>query len=86
MPTGALNADPTFVVLIMNLQMDWDTLAKERGLKIFASKIIVDDLLLCGSTAEQILAYFITVMDVLKHHRATLKLKITDGFKTGTSL
>ena len=53
----------------------WDTLAKQRGLKKFASTIIADYVLLYGRTADNILAYFRTVMDVLKHHRATLKLK-----------
>ena len=72
---GELNAAPTFVAMIMKLQMEWETLAKERGLKNVASKIIVGDVLLYGYTAEQILAYFRTVLDFLKHHRATLKLK-----------
>ena len=44
-------------------------------MKSFASKIIVDDVLLYGRTATQLLAYFITVLDVLKHKPATLKLK-----------
>ena len=35
--------------------------------------IIVDDVLLYGRTAKQLLAYFITVLDVLKYHRNTLK-------------
>ena len=55
--------------------MEWDTLAKEHVLKNVASKIIVDDVLLYGRTSRQILDYFRTVLDVLKHHRATLKLK-----------
>ena len=36
------------------------------------SKIIVDDVLLYGCIAEQLLDYFRTVLDVLKRHRATL--------------
>ena len=55
--------------------MEWDTLAKEHVLKNVASKIIVDDVLLYGRTSRQLLDYFRTVLDVLKHHRATLKLK-----------
>ena len=36
MPMGALNAAPIFVAMMMKLQMEWDTLSKERGLKLFA--------------------------------------------------
>ena len=35
-PMGALNAAPIFVAMMMKLQMEWDTLSKERGLKLFA--------------------------------------------------
>ena len=55
--------------------MELDTLAKERGLKFFASKIIFGDVLLYGHTARHLLYYFRTVLSVLKRHRATLKLK-----------
>ena len=65
----------TFVAMTMNLQIEWNTLDKVRGLKNVASKIIVDDMLLYGRIAEKLLAYFRTVLDVLKHHRATLNLK-----------
>ena len=41
----------------------------------------MDELLLYGSTAEQILAYFRTVLDVLKHHHDTLKLKKCKWFQ-----
>ena len=75
MSMGALNAAPTFVAMMMKLHMEWDTLTKEHGLKFFASKIILDGVLLYGRTARQILAYFRTVVGVLKHHRTTLKLK-----------
>ena len=75
MPMGAINAAPTFVAIMMKLQMEWGTLSKERGLKNFASKIIYDDMLFYGRTAEQLLDYFRTVLYVLKHHHATLKLK-----------
>ena len=54
-------------------------------MKNFESKIIVNDLLLYGHTAKQILKYFRTFLDVLKYHCATLKLKITNGFNTGVS-
>ena len=74
---GSLNAAPNFLAMMTKIQMEWDTLAKERGLKNVA-KINVYDVLLYGRTAEQLLMYFITVLDFLKHPRATLKLK---GFK-----
>ena len=32
-PMGALNAAPKFLAMAMKLKMQWDTLAKERGLK-----------------------------------------------------
>ena len=71
MHIGALHSDPTFVAMIMELNMEWDTLAKYRVLKNVVSKIIADDVLLYGCTAK----HFITVLHVIKHHRATLKLK-----------
>ena len=60
---------------------DDEALAKERGLKNVASKNIVDDVLLYGRTSRHIIAYFRTVLDVLKHHRATLKLKKFQWFQ-----
>ena len=66
---------PTCLVMRMKLKNEWDTLAIERGLKNGASNVIVDDVLLYGRTDEQLLAYFRTVLDFLKHHHATLKLK-----------
>ena len=59
---GALNAAPTFLANMMKLQMEWDTLAKERGLKTVASKIIFDDMLLYRRTYEKLLDYFRTVL------------------------
>ena len=64
---GALNEAPIFLAMGMKLQMEWGTLSKERGLKNVASKIIVDDMLLYGCTADQIRDYFGIVMYVLKH-------------------
>ena len=75
MPIGDLNADPTFVAITTKIQLEWDTLSKQRVLKNVASKIIVDYVLLYGRTSGQLLAYLRTVLDVLKHHRATLKMK-----------
>ena len=74
MPVWALNEAPTFVEMTMKLKIEWATLAKERGLKFFASKIIVDGVLLYGRTSGQLLAYFRTVIDPLKHHLTALKL------------
>ena len=39
-----------------------------------ASKIIADEVLLYGSTTEQLIEYFRRVMYVLKHYHATNKL------------
>ena len=75
MPIVELNPAPTFAAIMMKLQMEWDILAKESGLKFFASKIVVDDVLLYGLSEKHILAYSITVLDVLKHYRATLKMR-----------
>ena len=36
MPMGALNESPTLGAMIMKLKLEWDTLAKERGLKDIA--------------------------------------------------
>ena len=66
--------------------MEWYTLAKSFGLNFFESKIIVHYVLLYGHTAKNILDYFRTVLDFLKHPCATLKLKSSNGFKKGVSL
>ena len=75
MPMGALNADPTFVAIMTKLKMEWETLYKEHGFKNIPSKSIDDDVLLYGRTYKQLLAYFRSVLDVLKQHHAILKLK-----------
>ena len=67
-------------------KMEWDTLAKERGLVFFNSKTIVNDVLLYGSTAQQILDYLRKIMGVLKHHHTTLKMKSANGSGKGASL
>ena len=46
-----------------------------------ASKIIVDDVLLYGRTAEQLLDYFRTVLDVIKQHPATINSKKCTWFQ-----
>ena len=80
-PMGTLNEDPTFIETMMKLQIEWEILSKEHGLKNVASKIIVDDVLLYGRTSKKILSHFRTVLDVLKHHHATLKLKKRKWFQ-----
>ena len=75
MPMGDLNAAPTFIAMMMNIKMKWDKLDEESGMENFASKIIFDYVLLYGRTSKKLLAYFRTVLEVLKQHRATLKLK-----------
>ena len=50
-------------------------------MKNFASKIIVDDVLLYGRTDRQLLDYLRTVLDVLKHQRDILKLKKCKWFQ-----
>ena len=58
MPMGSFTSAPTFVAMMTEIQMEWYTLAKERVLKIFAPKIIVDDILLYGCSYKQLLDYF----------------------------
>ena len=71
MPMGDLNADQIFVAMTTKLKMEWDTLSKQQSLKNISSKII----------SEQLLAFFRTVLEILKHHRATLKLKKCKRFQ-----
>ena len=66
---------------MMKLQIEWYKLSKERGLKNVSSKIIFNDVLLYGLTSSQLLAYFRTVLDFLRHHRALLKLKKCKWFQ-----
>ena len=60
--------------------MKWDTQAKEHGLENVASAIIVDDVLIYERTSKQILSYFRTEPDILKHHHETQKLKMLKWF------
>ena len=81
MPMGDLNAAPTFLATMMNLHMEWYTPDKEHGLTNVTSKMVVDDVLLYGRTSMHFLDYLKTVMDFLKYHRATLKLKKCKWFQ-----
>ena len=78
---GAINAAPIFLAMIMKLKMEWCTLSEERGLKIFASKIIVVALLPYERTSKKILVDLKTVLVVLKHHYATLNLNFFKWFQ-----
>ena len=40
-PIGALSSDPTFVAIMVYLQILWDTLAKYHKMKNVASKIFL---------------------------------------------
>ena len=42
MPMGDLNTSPTLVAITTKLTMEWYTIAKYRGLKNVASRIIFD--------------------------------------------
>ena len=55
--------------------------AKEYGSKNVASNFFVDDMLYYGQIAKQLLEYFRTVVDVMKHHQNTLKLKKCKWFQ-----
>ena len=48
--------------------------SKRTWFEIFCIKIIVDGVLLYGHTSGQLLDYFRTVIDSLKHHLTALKL------------
>ena len=78
---GGPKCGSNILEMMMKLQIKWDTLSKEHGLINVSSKIIVDGVLLYGSTSRQLIAYFRTVLDVLKNHRAALKLKRCKWFQ-----
>ena len=40
-----------------------------------SSKTIVDDLSLYGRTEEKLIEYFRTVLELMKHHHTTIKIK-----------
>ena len=65
MPMPPLNETPRFLAMMIKLQMEWDKLAKERGIKHDASKIIIDDVLLYGRKSKQLIKYSKTALDVL---------------------
>ena len=62
------------------------TTSQRTWFDFFASKVIVDDVLLYGRIDRQLLACFRTVLAVLKHPHAILNLKIANDFRIGASL
>ena len=48
MPMGDLSTAPTFLAMIIKLQLEWYTLAKDIGLKNVASKMIFNVVLMYG--------------------------------------
>ena len=75
MPMGALNSAPIFVAMMLTLRQKWDHLADKQGIVKCRSKVIVDDMLVYGRDPDSLLRYFKVVLEVLKHHRATVKLQ-----------
>eukprot|EP00957_Ditylum_brightwellii_P146960 11188725-Ditylum_brightwellii.AAC.1 len=61
--------------MMVQLQKKWNKLAAKRGIKHCASKVIVNDVLVYGREKQELLGYFRAVLDVLKHHRATVNLR-----------
>ena len=51
MPMGALNSDSKFEAMMMKLKMEWETLARERGLKMLYQKLL---LILCYCMGAQL--------------------------------
>ena len=47
----------------------------EQGIVKCRSKVIVDDMLVYGRDPDSLLQYFRVVLEVLKHHCATVKLQ-----------
>ena len=75
MTMGALYSASTFVEMMMELQKEWEALALERGIKDCGSKVIVADVLVYDRYQEQLLQYFQTVLEILKHYWVTIDLK-----------
>jgi hypothetical protein len=75
MPMGALNSAATFCAMMETLKQEWNKVAAEKQIQHCDTKVIVDDVLIYGRDSDELIRYFGVVVDVLKHHRATLKLK-----------
>ena len=72
---GYLKSASTLAAMMMGLHIKWTKLAKERGINGFERKVIVDNVLVYSHDPEPLLQYFRAVLNVLKHHQATIKLK-----------
>ena len=81
MPMGALNSAAIFVAMMTKLKAKWDQLAQERRITGAGLKVIVDDILLYGDTAESLLAYFRCFLEILQEHQATINLKKCKWFR-----
>jgi hypothetical protein len=89
MPMGSLNAMSIFVAMMSNLQSKWNEEAKIAGLHgsygsdinnpnnkdDYGSTVIADDVALYAAQPDTLLKYFRIVLNVLQHHRVTIKLK-----------
>ena len=75
MPMGALNLAPIFMAMMLTLRWKWDCLVDEQGIVKCRSKVIVDDILVYERDPDSLLWYFKVVLEVLKHHHATVKLQ-----------
>lgn len=58
MSMGALSSAAMLIAMMSKLQQQWDALAKERGVIGIGSKVIVDNTLLHGRAANQLLKRF----------------------------
>ena len=75
MPMVALNSASTFVAKMVELQIKWTKLAKERVIEGCGRKFIVDDMLVHGRDAEPLLQYSRAILGFLKYHQATINMK-----------
>ena len=81
MPMGTLNSAPTFVSMMLTLRELWEGLARGHDIQHCRAKVIIDDVLLYGWDPLTLLKYFRSVLDVLKEHRAMVKLKKCKWFR-----
>jgi hypothetical protein len=75
MPMGATNAHPVFVAIVACFKKKWDALACGLHLENTRSAVIVDDIILSAQDEETLINYFVCILKILQHHRATVKLK-----------
>ena len=56
-------------------------MAEEHGIERCGSKVIVDNVLVFRRDPDSLLQYFRVVLEVLKHHHATIKLQKCKWFR-----